>query len=279
MNLLINTVDIIVIVLVSVLCIAIAAYLYFSYRNNPCGNCSEAKRCSKNKKRQPNWVKAYHKCYSKNKIKNIFIDFNGTILDDTDLCYEILCEMTDKANLKRVSMHEYKEAFDFPVINYYKKVGFDFDKVDYHDISSYFFSNYLKRWPTETKIFDNFVSTIEKLKNQGFKVYIITASEEKLLLDQLEHFKILNLFDGYVASKDIKANGKVENARMFMNENKINPKETIMFGDTVHDALVAKELGIKCILFSKGHNTKKKLKSTNNKVVRSYNELYKELTK
>ena len=40
----------------------------------------------------------------------------------------------DKENLKRVSMDEYRTLFDFPVKDYYAKVGFDFSKIDYKDI-------------------------------------------------------------------------------------------------------------------------------------------------
>lgn len=278
-NVLFNYVDIIVIVCVAVICLTISIYLFLAYHNNPCGTCSEASRCSKAKKMQPKRVKEYHKCYGKNRIENVFFDFNGTILDDLDLCYQLLLEMLDKENLKRVSMDEYRTLFDFPVKDYYAKVGFDFSKIDYKDISNYFFSNYMERWPKETRIFNDFRKTITKLKKQNIKVFIITASEENLLLKQLDYFNIKDLFDGYVASKDIKGNSKVENAKNFIKENNLNPRKSIMFGDTVHDALVAKEIGIKCVLFSKGHNTKKKLKDTGLLVVNSYKAFYKYIEK
>ena len=124
-----------------------------------------------------------------------------------------------------------------------------------------------------------FRKIITKLKKQNIKVFIITASEENLLLKQLDYFNIKDLFDGYVASKDIKANSKVENAKDFIKENNLNPRKSIMFGDTVHDALVAKEIGIKCVLFSKGHNTKKKLKDTGLLAVNSYKAFYKYIEK
>lgn len=276
---LISNVDIIVIVCISLLCIAIIIYLFLAYHNNPCGTCSEASRCSKSKKIQPKWVKEYRKCFGKKHIENIFLDFNGTILDDLDLCYKLLLEMLDKANIKHVSMNEYRTLFDFPVKDYYAKVGFDFSKIDYKEISNYFFTNYMERRPKETKIFDDFVKVINKLKTQNIKIFIVTASEENLLLKQLEYFKIRNLFDGYVASKDIKANSKVENAKKFIRENNLNPRKSLMFGDTVHDALVAKEIGINCVLFTKGHNTKKKLKATGLPVINSYKALYKYIEK
>ena len=42
--------DIIVGVVVGVLVILIAIYLFFTYRNNPCGGCYNAKKCKAAKK-------------------------------------------------------------------------------------------------------------------------------------------------------------------------------------------------------------------------------------
>lgn len=270
-----NKVDILVIIIISILCVAIATYLFFAYYKSPCGTCSEAKRCSRIKKSKPNWVKNYNKCYGRINIENIFLDFNGTILDDLELSYDLLCELAQIYDVEKISKKRYLELFDFPVKDYYEKAGFDFTKVNFNEAADYFISNYSKRWPKETKIFDNFVKVITKLKKEGLKIYIITASEEKLLLSQLEHFGILNLFDGYVASKDNKAKGKIEYAKDFILDNNINPKKSIMIGDTTHDYEVAKAINMRCALFLKGHNSKKRLKETKCKLLKSYNDLYK----
>ena len=42
-----------------------------------------------------------------------------------------------------------------------------------------------------------------------------------------------------------------------------------MIGDTIHDIEVAHELGMDCISYDRGHNSNKKLKSVNNKVISS----------
>ena len=45
-----HTIDIIVVVIVGVLLILIALYLFFTYRNNPCGGCYNAMKCKAAKK-------------------------------------------------------------------------------------------------------------------------------------------------------------------------------------------------------------------------------------
>ncbi|MBR7160424.1 MAG: hypothetical protein IKD20_05250 [Clostridia bacterium] len=59
--------------------------------------------------------------------KCIIYDWNGTLLNDVDLCYDLLLVLLDKYGLPRISMDRYKEVFTFPIIDYYRAVGFNFD--------------------------------------------------------------------------------------------------------------------------------------------------------
>lgn len=272
-------VDLIVILVVVAICIAICVYLYFAYKGNPCGTCSESKRCSKSNKSKPNWVKKYHKCYGFNRIKYVFLDFNGTILDDFDLCFEILNELCRKYGVKEVDKKTYRNIFGFPVQDYYVKVGFDFNKIPYKDINIYFMGEYGKRWAKETKVFKNFAKYIKKIKADGIKVYIITATRKELLEEQLKFFEIYDLFDGFAACDNDLGKGKIEYSKDLIIEKNINVKKAVFMGDTLHDYEVATHLDMKCLLFTKGHNSKEKLKTTNSKLINSYRELYKYIEK
>ena len=270
-----NLTDLIVVLVVSILCLSIALGLYFAYKNNPCGMCSEASRCSKKKRAKPSLVKHYYKCYGHHKkIQNIFLDFNGTILDDLNLCHKILNDLCQIANIPPISVEEYIKIFGFPVKNYYESAGFDFNKMPYSFISEHFNNNYSKRWRKETKLFKNFKKYIKKLKAEGFQIYIITASETELVNAQLKYFKIDKFFDGIASSSNKEANGKLEYTLDFIKKNNITISKTIMMGDTLHDAEVARKIGVNCVLFSKGHNDIDRLNSTGLPVFSSYSEFY-----
>ena len=68
--------------------------------------------------------------------KTIIFDFNGTLLDDCDLCLKILNFITKEYNLGEVSMEKYKEIFTFPVYLYYKTLGFDTSHASFSVIAS-----------------------------------------------------------------------------------------------------------------------------------------------
>ena len=61
-------------------------------------------------------------------MKTIFFDFNGTIINDVDLCLNILNEMLKENGLEPITLERYREIFTFPIKKYYEAAGFDFKK-------------------------------------------------------------------------------------------------------------------------------------------------------
>jgi phosphoglycolate phosphatase len=69
------------------------------------------------------------------KYKHIVWDWNGTLLDDAWLCVEILNSMLAARRMQTTTLEQYQNDFDFPVYNYYVKLGFDFSKEDYDTVA------------------------------------------------------------------------------------------------------------------------------------------------
>jgi phosphoglycolate phosphatase len=206
-------------------------------------------------------------------IKNIFFDFNGTILDDVKLCYEIESEMLAKYGLKDITFETYLDLFDFPVEKYYQKIGFSFSKVPYDELANYFMDEYTKREFSESKLYSGCKETLLALKEAGYKIYILSASEEGLLKNQLKKLGILEIFDGISACNDIQANGKAGYGAAFIKKNGIDPLKSCLIGDTVHDYEVAKKLDMEPILFTSGHNSLARLKKLKVKTAKNYKEI------
>ena len=62
------------------------------------------------------------------KYNHIIWDWNGTLLDDRWLCVEAINQSLYKRKMPTLSESEYKDIFCFPVEDYYKNIGFDFEK-------------------------------------------------------------------------------------------------------------------------------------------------------
>lgn len=60
-------------------------------------------------------------------IKHIIWDWNGTLLDDVGLSLEAINIVLARYNLPPLRKERYLEIFTFPVIEYYRELGFNFE--------------------------------------------------------------------------------------------------------------------------------------------------------
>ena len=81
-------------------------------------------------------------------MKTIIWDFNGTIVDDVQGCLDIENDMLKKRRMKgNYTLEHYRNLFCFPVIDYYKKIGYTFEKETYEDVSIEFNDAYNALFP------------------------------------------------------------------------------------------------------------------------------------
>ena len=63
-------------------------------------------------------------------------DWNGTLLDDMDVCLGIMDRILARRGLAPIgSLDRYREIFTFPVKEYYVLSGLDLDGEDYVDLA------------------------------------------------------------------------------------------------------------------------------------------------
>lgn len=201
-------------------------------------------------------------------MKYIFLDFNGTVLNDVDLCLEILNTMLNEQGIKPVTLKQYKEVFTFPIEEYYKNVGFDFDKKSFADLAKDFIELYQKNSLVKAFIYDDVVKFIKKV-NKEYNVILCSASQIDNLLEQVDHFKIRNYFHDIIGLDNINAKSKKDLANNYIKNNNINANDVIFIGDTIHDFDVAQYCGAKSILVSTGHQSIDTLKKVNKNVFNS----------
>ena len=204
--------------------------------------------------------------------KYIFLDFNGTVLDDVDLCLDLLNYMLAEKGVKTVSLEEYKEVFTFPIIKYYKKAGFDFKNYTFEELAAYFITEYTERNVTEAFVFEDVVDFIDTVRQYGYKVVLCSASKKVLLLDQLDQFDI-NIFDDVIGLSNHYAASKLELAKEYVKEREVDLKNSYFIGDTDHDAEVGLACGLNVILIDRGHQSERVLKETKQIVLHNFKDV------
>jgi len=195
------------------------------------------------------------------KIDTIIWDWNGTLLNDTDICIESINSLLDKRGLPLLDRKRYLENFDFPVIDYYKRIGFDFSVEPFEIPAMQYIELYSK------KVKDSFLhkSTIDVLsffKSKGFRQFILSASEIGILEESIEYFNISHFFDGIAGLDNHYATSKAQIGINLLKTHGINSKNVCLIGDTVHDYEVAQKMGCDCILIANGHQSVSRLRNT-----------------
>ena len=210
------------------------------------------------------------------KYKYIVFDFNGTIIDDVQLCLNLLNEMLEVEQLPLVSLKRYKNIFTFPIIEYYKKAGFTFEKRSFKELSEWF----VKKYQPESfncALFPGIVETIRKLNEKGYKVVLLSASQIDNLKEQTDKFNISKLFYKILGIDNIEAKSKLEIAKRFFENEKVDMSQCLFIGDSTHDYEVGHSLGGDVVLMTYGHQSREVLSSCNVPLLDSIYELEKYL--
>jgi len=80
------------------------------------------------------------------KYKHVIWDWNGTLVDDTWLCVEIMNKSLEKRKLKKITIEDYRQKFKFPVKEYYRELGFNFQNENFEVSGLEFIDQFKKKF-------------------------------------------------------------------------------------------------------------------------------------
>lgn len=192
------------------------------------------------------------------KYKHIIWDWNGTLINDIWLVVEIMNKMLKKRNMPGIDSKKYREIFDFPVIDYYAKLGFNFSKESFEELTVEFISEYYTRF-NECKLFNEVEEVLKKIRDMGIPQSILSASKEDVLIEKIKYYGIDKYFCRIMGLENHYAESKVERGKKWIDELNLNPQDVLLMGDTAHDYDVSKHIGCDCLLVANGHYSYERL--------------------
>jgi len=206
------------------------------------------------------------------KYKHIIWDWNGTLIDDVWLVVDIMNKMLKKRNLPGIDSKRYREIFDFPVMDYYAKLEFDFSNESFEDLTVEFISEYYTRF-NECKLFDKVEEVLKKIRNMEISQSILSASKENILVEKVKYYGIDKYFCRIMGLENHYAESKVERGKKWIAELNLNPQDVLLIGDTAHDYIVSKNIGSDCLLIANGHHNYERLAKLGVEVINSLKEI------
>lgn len=210
-------------------------------------------------------------------VKTIIWDWNGTLLNDVHICLNIVNGLLQDRDISPLTEERYKEIFNFPVKTYYEKAGFDFSKEEFKIPADQFIEEYNRKINHTSSLHEGVSELLDSFKYDGYQQLIISAMEQRSLLESVKHHQIAHHFIEISGIDNHYAASKVDNAKRLFEKLSLNAHECCLIGDTIHDFEVAKELDCECILIADGHQNAKRLATTGQRVLNHLTELPKYL--
>lgn len=201
-------------------------------------------------------------------IKHIVWDWNGTLLDDVDVCVETLNTLLAERDMGSVTREWYRTHFGFPVKGFYEQLGFDFARESFASLSATFIRRYRQRLK-HVRLQRHAAEALRALASQGVGHSVVSAMEARMLEGMLadygvrEHLQHVRGLDGHHASS------KVALGVELVEWLGAHPHEILFVGDTLHDCETAEAMGCRCLLFSGGHQEATRLRPTGKPVIDS----------
>ena len=213
------------------------------------------------------------------KYTYVLWDWNGTLIDDLQMNIDLENSMLRERGLAPLPSKEfYLENFDFPILDFYYLIGYTFENESYEEVAEIYAAEYERRLET-TSLFPDAKRVLYTLSKNGFTQVIISATEQNMLLSQVDRYGISGYFESVLGTDNKLGQSKVQTALSWLKQNGIDPKTAVFIGDTLHDLETARAIGCDCILTSRGHFSKKRLLTAGVPVADSLDEVLERLMK
>jgi phosphoglycolate phosphatase len=208
------------------------------------------------------------------KYRDIIWDWNGTLINDAWVCAEIVNTLLEKRNMPLIDLDIYKQTYELPVINFFRRIGFDFSENEFKELTEEFLAIYETR-QFECSLQEGTAEALDFFAKRGIEQSILSAYQQHRLEKAVERFGIIDYFKNIVGRKDSLATGKEELALKLREHLDRNNNRLLFIGDTRHDLEIAQTSGADCVLVSGGHYSSQRLHKSEALVLGSLAELLK----
>jgi phosphoglycolate phosphatase len=206
-------------------------------------------------------------------INSIIWDWNGTVLNDVDNNVNAVNMILQKRNLAVISKEEYRRKIKIPIKQFYNDIGLKInDSETYNLITNDYWEYYNMGYKNNTKINDDIENILNELKRNGITNYLLSATQHDKLIKQVNDKGMEIYFKEIIGNNNYEVKSKFERAQELIKKENLKVNNTILVGDMINDYELAEELGVKCILYSNGHQEIKIEKDKN--IINNFEEIY-----
>jgi len=205
-------------------------------------------------------------------MKHIIWDFNGTLLCDAQLSVDADNFVFDALGLPRITLETYRKHMTMPVRDFYAALGIDLSVHTYETISRIWLERF-NAGAVAAGLVPGALEAVRRFEARGLTQSVLSASYEPSLRAQCDALGLTPYMRAVDGLENEKAEKKTDIGLRQMERLGLVPEETVLVGDMVADAELARALHVGCALVSWGHNDLERLLDTGCPVAHTFDEL------
>lgn len=186
-----------------------------------------------------------------NKVKAIFFDFDGTLVDSLPVLKQVYMDFLEKLGQK--GSEEEFQKLNGPNIDeiiQYLKAKYAF-KDSTESIKEMFHHLFKSIYSHQVEFFPNAVEFLRMAKSRGYRLYVVTSAEPIMVSLVFKKYHLdEDILEGIISSRDL-SNGK-PHPEVYLHTLKhagLNPDEVVAFEDSENGILASIRAGITTFAF------------------------------
>jgi phosphoglycolate phosphatase len=192
-------------------------------------------------------------------VTTVVWDWNGTLINDLMQTVAVTDAALEALGHQPIGLQHYQAIFSLPITEYYCHLPLH--PKDYDAFTALFLHNYAAYRPS-LQLYSGAHDLLQGMHQRGIRHVILSAYTQHALTDWIDSLGIGDYIDAIFGAKSGVGGGcKQARGRELVAQMGLDPGGCVYVGDTVHDAQVALNLGMRPLLLGCGHNSIKRLRA------------------
>lgn len=187
--------------------------------------------------------------------KAMLFDLDGTLLDTSKGIKKSVAYTVEQMKLPPIPESEISYFIGPPIYNSLRE-KFDLSEEEARYGTEIFRNAYKDKYLFEAEVYQGVFELLDFLKQSNIKIGVATYKREDYAISILEHFKIAEYCDVIIGSDFENKMTKTDIVEKCFSLLDVRKQDAVMVGDTIHDAIGAKNFGIDFIAVKYGFGFK-----------------------
>lgn len=211
------------------------------------------------------------------KYSTIIFDLDGTLLDTSEGIMVGASYTANKMGVNSLTSQQQKSFIGPPIIDsFIRECGFTTSKA--REAVRIYRQRYEEKGLYEAKHYNQIKQLLVELKEKKYKTAVATLKRDDFAKKILDHFELSSYFDSIVGIDEQDTHSKAEIILKCLKEiGEQDHSKVVMVGDSIYDAIGAKQVGIDFIAVTYGFGFEGKHDASGCKnvfIAESVNELF-----